>query len=157
MAVPHSPRSVHRAYLCLPPSWSLEGQLFGSLCCVSELRLPVSPLDCELLASLQPYLRKQPIVLGSGHGDTGAHGSILEVGWGMVMRVAGLLSWPWKEEKRRSFVKIVGQVWGDQAQIGAFSLSSGIIETPNPQGGLEEATVLGLPSSPTPFARPLLG
>ena len=66
MAVPHSLCSVHRAYLCLPPSWSLEGQLFGSLCCVSELRLPVSPLDCELLAS-QPHLRKQPIVLGSSH------------------------------------------------------------------------------------------
>ena len=42
----------------------------------------------------------------------------------MVMRVPGLLSCPWREEKRRSFVKIVGQVWGDQAQIGAFSLSA---------------------------------
>ena len=115
MAVPHSPRSVHRAYLCLPPSWSLEGQLFGSLCCVSELRLPVSPLDCELLASLQPYLRKQPIVLGSGHGDTGAHGSIHEVGWGMVMRVAGLLSWPWKEEKT-NFCK---NCWTSMGRPGA--------------------------------------
>lgn len=55
------------------------------------------------------------------------------------MRVAGLLSCPWREAKRRSFVKCVGQVWGDQAQIGAFSLSAGFIETPNPQGGLEEA------------------
>lgn len=73
------------------------------------------------------------------------------------MRVPGLLSCPWREEKRRSFVKIVGQVWGDQAQIGAFSLSAGFIETPNPQGGLEEATVLGPPSSPTPFAQPLSG
>lgn len=80
MAVSHSPSSVHRAYLCLPPSWSLEGQLFASLCCVSELRLPVSPLDCELLASLQPHLRKQSIVLGRGHGDIGAHDSTHEVG-----------------------------------------------------------------------------
>ena len=149
MAVP--PYSVHRAYLCLPLSWSLEGQLLGSLCCVSESRLPVSPRDCELLASLQPHLRKQPIVLDRGHGDTGAHSSIYEVGWGMVMRVAGLLSCPWREEKIRSFVKTVGQVWEDQAQIGAFSLSAGFIETPNPQGGLEEATVLGHRPRPCPF------
>lgn len=70
----------------------------------------LSPHYIELVVSLQPHLRKQPIVLDRGHGDTGAHSSIYEVGWGMVMRVAGLLSCPWREEKIRSFVKIVGQV-----------------------------------------------